>query len=138
MSAVQLIHWSDHGIEELVAIANNINIWNTLRDRFPHPYTIEDARQWIEVQSKIDPPQNFAIRYNEKLVGGIGMIPQHDVNRLGAEIGYFIAEESWNKGIATEAVKQMTDHIFSNFEVIRIFAAVFENNKASIKVLEKC
>ena len=134
---VQLTEWNDNDIEKLISIASNKNVSDTLRDRFPNPYTTEDAEWWINFQKKFDVQQNFAIKLNGKLVGAIGCDPQQDVNRKSAEIGYWLGEEFWKKGIATEAVKQMTEYIFRNFDVIRIFAPVFEINKASMKVLEK-
>ncbi len=134
---VTLTKWNDNDIKQLVSLANNKNVANTLRDRFPHPYTIEDATWWVDFQKNLDPQQNFAIRVNDKLAGGIGCDPQHDVNRKNIEIGYWLGEQFWKKGIATEAVKKMTQYIFSNFDVLRIFAPVFEINKASMKVLEK-
>lgn len=134
---VRLTKWNDDDIEALVSLANNKNIADTLRDRFPYPYTIEDAKWWVDFQKNLDPKQNFAIRVNDKLAGGIGCDPQHDVNRKNIEIGYWLGEQFWKKGIASEAVKKMTAYIFMNFDVLRIFAPVFEINKASMKVLEK-
>ena len=134
---VRLTKWNDDDIEALISLANNKNIADTLRDRFPYPYTIEDAKWWVDFQKNLDPKQNFAIRVNDKLAGGIGCDPQHDVNRKNIEIGYWLGEQFWKKGIASEAVKKMTAYIFMNFDVLRIFAPVFEINKASMKVLEK-
>ena len=134
---VELTKWNETDIDELAALANNKNISATLRDRFPNPYTREDAKWWIDFQKNLDPQQNFAIRMDDKLAGGIGCDPQHDVNRKSIEIGYWLGEQFWKKGIAAEAVKKMTEYIFSNFDVVRIFAPVFEINKPSMKVLEK-
>ena len=134
---IQLVKWDDVIPEELASIANNRNVSNTLRDRFSYPYTLEDAKWWISSQKNLVPSQHFAIKMDDKLAGGIGCTPQPDVNRKSIEIGYWLGENFWNMGIATEAVKKMTDYIFTTFDVIRIFAPVFEINKVSMKVLEK-
>ena len=134
---IELVTWDDVNPEELVSIANNRNVYNTLRDRFSYPYKMEDAKLWISSQKNLVPSQNFAIKVDDKLAGGIGCTPQTDVNAKSIEIGYWLGENFWNMGIATEAVKKMTDYIFTTFDVVRIFAPVFEINKASMKVLEK-
>ena len=134
---IQLVGWDDVRPEELALTANNKSISDTLRDIFPYPYTIKAAEAWISSQKNIFPLQNFAIKVNAKLAGGIGCKPQPDVNCKSIEIGYWLGEDFWNKGIATGAVKKMTDYLFATFDVVRIFAPVFEINKASMKVLEK-
>ena len=128
--------WENEDVKPLVNIANNIKIWNNLRDYFPHPYTIGDATKWINAQGKIIPSQDMAIRMEDILVGGVGIMMLSDVNRRSVEIGYFVGERYWNKGIASEAVRQMTTYVFANFDIVRIFAVVFQKNKKSMKVLE--
>jgi RimJ/RimL family protein N-acetyltransferase len=89
---LQLTKWSDEDINDLTLIANNKNVAKSLRDRFPHHYTIEDAKWWISHQKNFVPSQNFAIKLNEKLVGGIGCDLQQVVNRKNIEIGYWLGE----------------------------------------------
>jgi [ribosomal protein S5]-alanine N-acetyltransferase len=122
---------------ELASSLNNKNIWNNLRDYIPYPYTTSDARDYIALQQGISPVQHFAIEYNKAIAGGCGIIVRGDVYRKTAEIGYWIAEAHWGKGIATAAVKWLTDYAFANFDIVRLQAEVFEHNKASMKVLEK-
>ncbi|MEW6130574.1 MAG: GNAT family protein [Acidobacteriota bacterium] len=117
--------------------ANNRKIWRNLRDRFPHPYTLDDATWWIQYANSTIPVTNFAIAVDSEVVGGIGLILRDDVYRRSAEIGYWLGEEFWGKGMVTQAVRAMTDYGFANFEVCRIFAEVFEWNPASMRVLEK-
>ena len=123
----------------LVANANNIKIFNNVKDKFPHPYTFDDAVWWINVNKENNNPATcFAIDMNGEVIGAIGIILGSDIQRLTAEIGYWLGENYWGKNIATEALKQMTDYTFQNFpEIIRLWAAVFEHNKSSMSVLEK-
>jgi len=135
--SVLIRKWNINDIEVLVQIANNMNVWNNLRNHFPHPYTIEDAKSWLELVDVEGATLNFAIEFEGVLVGGIGLIPNSDVYVMSAEIGYWIGESYWGKGIATEAIRQITEYIFYNFDIIRIYAEVFENNKHSMRALEK-
>jgi len=135
--SVLIRKWNINDIEVLVQIADNINVWNNLRNYFPHPYTIEDAKSWLELVDVEGATLNFAIEFEGVLVGGIGLIPNSDVYVMSAEIGYWIGESYWGKGIATEAIRQITEYIFYNFDIIRIYAEVFENNKPSMRALEK-
>ena len=108
-----------------------------VRDRFPHPYTVKDAIEWISFTLSQKPLQNFAVMYKGEVAGSIGITPKDDIYRKTIEIGYFIGEPFWGRGIATEAVAHVLNYISREFDVIRIFAEVFENNKASMRVLEK-
>jgi ribosomal-protein-alanine N-acetyltransferase len=128
--------WKKEDAASLTAIANNKNVWLNLRDAFPHPYTLGDAFAWIEHTSKAKPIENFAIEYNGSIAGSIGVVPRADVYRKTIEIGYFIGEKYWGKGIATKAVSLLLDYIKQHFSVVRIYAEVFEHNKSSMKVLE--
>lgn len=123
----------------LVANANNINIFNNVKDNFPHPYTYNDALWWINVNKETDQPTTcLAIDIDGEVIGAIGIIIGSDIQRVTAEIGYWLGESYWKRGIATEALKRTTDYIFTNFpDLVRIWAAVFEYNKPSMNVLEK-
>lgn len=123
----------------LAEYANNREIWLNLRDIFPYPYTIADAKHFIESKiNKTNPLLNFAIDYKGFAIGSIGVIPQTDVFSISAEIGYWIGQPFWGNGFATEAVNLMTGYLFSNFsEIEKIYALVFSTNKASMRVLEK-
>ena len=108
-----------------------------LRNSFPHPFSVNDAISWISLNRNNLKPTNLAITINDDVVGGIGITQQSDIYQLNAEIGYWLGEAFWNKGIMTEAVKAMVDYTFTNFRVIRIYAGVFAYNIASMRVLEK-
>jgi [ribosomal protein S5]-alanine N-acetyltransferase len=121
----------------LVRHANNRNISRNLRDRFPYPYTAADADAWIGRVSAETPPRNFAIVVEGAAVGGIGLELGEDVFRRSAEIGYWLGEPFWGRGIVTEAVRVVTDYAFATFDLCRLQAHVFEWNPASTRVLEK-
>lgn len=127
--------WRDR--EAIVRYANNRKVSINLRDRFPYPYTDRDARNWLEAVIDAEPETTFAIDVAGEAVGGIGYTMQYDVDRRSAEIGYWLGEEFWGRGIATEAVIAVTDHAFANHDLCRLYAHVFAWNPASARVLEK-
>ena len=129
--------WQSGDEESLVHHANNRNVWINLADRFPHPYTIENAREWIAPASIQTPPHDFAIVVNDAAVGGVGIILKDGIRRRTAEIGYWLGEEFWGRGIATEALSAMTEYAFAHFDIVRLQASVYEWNQASMRVLEK-
>jgi ribosomal-protein-alanine N-acetyltransferase len=124
--------------EILTRLANNIKIWNNLRDMFPHPYTLEDADKFIDSVKLQEPQVTFAIEYAFSFAGVIGLVLQPDVYRKSAEIGYWLGEPFWGKGITTTAVKLATQYAFDTLNLNRLYAGVFEGNEASKRVLEKC
>lgn len=134
---VLLRAWQPTDQEALAAQADNLNVWNNLRNYFPHPYTVADAEAWIAQQAGVVPAVNLAIEVDGYLAGGIGIIRNSDVYYYSAEIGYWLGEAWWGKGIATEAVRQMADYAFFYFDITRLYAEVFDYNKASMRVLEK-
>ena len=129
--------WQKKDVPQLAALANNINIWKNVRDRLPHPYLEKDAEEWIGFTLSEQPLTNFAIEADGVAAGAIGFILQQDVYRKNIEIGYFVGEPFWGQGIATIAVKQLTDMLLANYDVARFYAGVFENNPSSMRVLEK-
>lgn len=129
--------WRRGDEESLVRHANNYNVWRNLRDRFPHPYTLDDAREWIQMSNAENPQINFAIAVGGQAAGGIGLVLKDDIYRCAAEIGYWLGEEFWGRGIVTEAVRAMTDWGVETFGLSRIYAGVLEWNPASMRVLEK-
>ena len=127
----------DSDASALAALANNKKIWDNVRDYLPFPYGIEDAVCFIKLTQNEDPPMTFAIEYNKQFCGVIGLVAQSDVYKRTAEIGYWIGEPYWNRGIATIAVKLVTDYGFNQLDFIRIHTGIFEYNIGSMKVLMK-
>ncbi len=121
----------------LVCNANNKKIGDNMRDSFPYPYTIEDAKKFIDHISIDESQVTMAIDYKDKLIGTISLVFQNDVYRKKAEIGYWIGEKYWLKGVGTIAVEYMTRYGFDVLKLHRIYAEVFENNIGSMIVLEK-
>jgi [ribosomal protein S5]-alanine N-acetyltransferase len=134
-SLFTLRQWQEGDEASLVENANNKKIWRNLRDAFPHPYTLTNAVLWIELSR--DSKTNFAIEVDGAAVGDIGLTPQTDLLRRSIEIGYWLGEPYWGRGIMTEAVRMVTDYAFQNFDINRIFAGVLEYNVSSARVLEK-
>lgn len=129
--------WAMSDAENLPQYANNFKIARFMMDRFPHPYTVDDAKALVAFATQDDPIHLFAIDINGQGVGGIGIHPQQDVYRKNAELGYWLAEPFWGNGIITEAINEMTALTFNTYDISRIFARPFGTNKASQRVLEK-
>jgi RimJ/RimL family protein N-acetyltransferase len=129
--------WRLNDAESLARHANNRKVWLSLRDKFPHPYTTEDACKFLEATVGFEPITIFCIEVNCAAVGGIGIHLGIDVHRRAAELGYWLGEEFWARGIMTEAVGAFTDFCFDRFSLRRIYAEPFANNRASARVLEK-
>jgi len=129
--------WSWQDRAALVRHANNRGVSINLRDSFPYPYTDGDAKHWLRFACDQRPETHFAIANPEEAIGGIGLVRQSDVNRISAEIGYWLGEPFWGRGIASRAVRALTEYAFANFNLLRIYAWVFEWNPASARVLEK-
>jgi RimJ/RimL family protein N-acetyltransferase len=129
--------WRLDDAVSLAKHANNRNVSIVLRDSFPHPYTIDDAHEFLQKRIAEQSATIFCIEIDGAAVGGIGVHPGQDVHRHTATLGYWLGEEFWRRGIMTEAVSAVTDFCFDNFPLRRISAEVFANNTASARVLEK-
>jgi RimJ/RimL family protein N-acetyltransferase len=125
-------------IPEMAEYANNEKISINLRDAFPHPYTLRDAQFFFDHVRNHPSMKIFAIEFQGRYAGNIGLVPGSDVYRSSAEIGYFIGEPFWNRGIMTQAVNLVTSYAFNDLGLIRVHAGIFEYNRASQRVLEKC
>lgn len=117
---------------------NNSEIARMLRDSFPHPYTLEHARAWIQHIKEYESDSRFVIAHKADAIGEIGFVVQTDVHRYSAEIGYWLSEAHWGRGVMTDAVNAISDYAFERFSLMRLFADVVEYNRGSCKVLERC
>jgi RimJ/RimL family protein N-acetyltransferase len=129
--------WTATDLSSLVCHANDHAVWINLRDRFPHPYLEEHGRRFLEYVGQQTPRLVWAIEVEGQAVGGIGVEPGADVERVSAEIGYWLGRAYWRRGIATEVLRAVTSEVFNRFEFTRIFALPFADNVGSIRVLEK-
>lgn len=124
-------------VETIVKNANNREVSKYMRDSFPYPYTKENAVQWIDFVKNNYSKLFFAIADETELLGGIGAVPQTDVHRFSAEVGFWLGQSHWNKGIITVVLPSFCNYLFTKFNFNRLIANVFEGNEASKKVLEK-
>jgi len=129
--------WRPSDAAALVKYADNPNVARHLRDRFPHPYTARDARAFLKTIAGAAEPNVFAIDVNGEAAGGIGISPGADVERFSAEIGYWLGEPFWGRGITVEAVLIVSQYAFETRNMLRLFALPFADNRRSIRVLEK-
>ena len=124
-------------VDSLVKYANNYNVAKFLTNEFPHPYYKEDAKAFILSISNDNPTNVFAIEIEGEVAGAIAIIPQTEFDSAKGELGYWIAEKYWNNGIATSAIKKIVDYGFKTFNIDKIYATPFIENKASQRVLIK-
>lgn len=133
----KLRSWEMSDLESLVEHANNYNIAKWLTNGFPHPYTKNDGKAFIESVLKNETSKIFAIEIDGKAVGSIGVYLQPDIHEKSAELGYWLAEKYWKNGIVSKAIREVVDYVFTNFDVVRIYARPFHTNAGSQRVLEK-
>lgn len=129
--------YEEHDRSGIAREANNRKVWANLRDVFPHPYTEADAEAWIAHATSADPMRDFAVEVDGEYAGGIGLKLQTDVDRISAELGYWLGERFWGRGIATAAISGFVPWAFDAFPLERIYATPFEWNAASARALEK-
>jgi RimJ/RimL family protein N-acetyltransferase len=129
--------WESGDAPALANYGNNRKIWLNLRDGFPHPYTLENARSFLEHMAHQDPITFYAIATPQEAIGGIGISLNQDVHRLTAELGYWLAEPFWGRGIVSEAVTRFSRFSLDEFGLIRLYAEPYASNPASARVLEK-
>ncbi|WP_303309617.1 GNAT family N-acetyltransferase [Hymenobacter sp. BT730] len=129
--------WRQSDAPALAHYANDRAIWQNLRDTFPHPYTTEDAQYFLALVADSQRDVHLAIDVAGEAVGNIGVHFKSDIRRRSAEIGYWLARDYWGRGLATAAVRTLSNYVLWNFDVCRLFAVVFEPNYASARVLEK-
>ncbi len=136
---VQIRKWNMIDASNLAELLNNKKIMDNLRDGLPFPYTVKDAEEFIAAMLSADEEKTFAfaITIDDKAVGSIGVFRCENIHFRTAEMGYYIGEPYWGKGIMTSAVRQTCQYIFENTDIIRIFAEPFGSNIASCRVLEK-
>ena len=134
---VRLRPWSFADAPALVEYANNQRIAQNLRDTFPHPYTEQDAEFYLCLMADQRRDLHLALEVESQAVGSIGVHFKTDVRRRSAEIGYWLGQPYWGRGLATAAVQRVAEYVFAHFDVCRLYAVVFESNPASARVLEK-
>lgn len=131
--------WLLSDASDLALALSNKKVQGNLRDGLPFPYTEKDGQEYIGAMLSADENDTFAfaVTVEDRAIGSIGVFRQENIHRLTAELGYYISEEYWGKGIMTEAVRQICEYVFGNSDVVRIYAEPFAYNVASCRVLEK-
>ena len=137
LSRCKIRPWAESDADSLQRHANNREVSRHLRDRFPFPYGAEQARQFLAWLAKQPSPTVWAIEVDGEAAGGIGIEMHTDVERVSAEIGYWLGESVWGRGIATEALQAVTAEAFRRFDITRLYAVPFADHTASVRVLEK-
>lgn len=139
MSDFILRKWKLHDAKDIAYYANNKKIADNLRDAFPHPYTLKDAEEFINACLAANESDKIfrAIDIDSKAAGSIGVFKGSDIYKKSAELGYWLAEPCWGRGIMKQAVKQICAEAFEKLDIVRIFAEPFADNIASRKTLEK-
>ena len=131
--------WELSDAKNLAAALSNKKVQDNLRDGLPYPYTEKDGEDFISAMLSADENETFAfaVTVDNIAIGSVGVFRQSNIHRQTAELGYYIAEEYWGRGIMTEAVRQICAYVFDKSDIIRIYAEPFASNIASCRVLEK-
>jgi len=129
--------WQLEDAPSVARYANNRKIWLNLRDGFPNPYSLGDAKSFLVRACELSPRTIFAIATSTEAIGSIGLMPGKDVHRFTAEMGYWLGEPYWGQGIMTRAVKALTDYAAQDLRLHRVYAEPYSTNPASAMVLEK-
>lgn len=131
--------WKLSDAGDLAAALSNKKVQDNLRDGLPYPYTEQDGADFIAAMLAADENDTFAfaVTVDDKAIGSIGVFRQENIHRQTAEMGYYIAEEYWGRGIMAEVVRQTCAYVFARSDIIRIYAESFAYNTASCRVLEK-
>jgi len=137
LSQCTVRRWAATDLTALVTHPNKRHVSIHLRDRFPFPYEVDHGRKFLDWIVQQASPTVWAIEVNGETAGGIGVELHQDVERVSAEIGYWLGEAAWGRGIVTEALQAVTAEVFRRFELTRIYALPFADNRASVRVLEK-
>ena len=137
VTCAEVRSWRESDAESLALHANNRKIWWNMSDAFPHPYSAADACAFLQSAMARVPESWFAIAVDDQAVGGIGFTPRDDIQRVSAEIGYWLGEAYWGRGIMSEALQAVTRYAVQTHDLMRVFAVPFEWNTASFRVLEK-
>ena len=139
MTKCEIRKWRLADAKDLAMALSNKKVQDNLRDGLPYPYTEQDGEDYISLMLDADENNTFAfaVTVGEKVTGSISAFRQDNIHRQSAELGYYIAEEYWGKGIMTEAVKKLCNYVFTHTDIIRIYAEPFSYNIASCCVLEK-
>jgi [ribosomal protein S5]-alanine N-acetyltransferase len=136
--AVVVREWRSADAEPLAREANDRRVWLGLRDAFPHPYGLADAVAFIDRAARMSPPTFFAIEVDGEVAGGIGYVTHGDVERVGAEVGYWVGHRFWGRGVASTALQLLTRHAFRSDDTLRrLWAVPYASNASSARVLEK-
>lgn len=136
-SGIRKWRLSDAG--DLAAALSNKRVQDNLRDGLPYPYTEQDGLDYISAMLSADASEvfAFAVTLEDRAIGSIGAFRQGNIHRRTAELGYYLAEEYWGRGIMTAAVKQVCRAVFAGSDILRIYAEPFAYNAGSCRVLEK-
>ena len=117
--------------------ANDRGVWQNLSDRFPHPYTVDDAVAYIEHVTSRPVRTSFGIDVDGQAIGSISLMLGEDIARRTAEVGYWIGREYWGRGIMADALRTATEYAFAELDLVRVFAVPFVTTTRSSRVLEK-
>ena len=128
--------WERRDAESLVRHADNPNVARNLAPVFPHPYTAQDAEEWLDRVVGVTPVLNWAIEVAGEAAGGIGLRPDPDAP-THAEAGYWLGEAHWGRGIMPEVLAAIVRHAFADLDLTHLSAYVFAGNDRSMAVLRR-
>ena len=127
-----------HDVEAIVKHANNPNVSQYTSNKFPYPYLVSHAQAFVEFANNSISSDILAIEINGEFVGACGIHFKEDLQCKNAELGYWLAEPFWGKGIITLVLIERVQDAFLKHKIHRLYASVFDVNIGSQKALLKC
>jgi [ribosomal protein S5]-alanine N-acetyltransferase len=129
--------WRRDDAASLARHADNVNVWRWMSDSFPHPYTLQIAEHWCTRGHVEFGGDNWAIALNDEAVGGCGIQQGQAQFVCSAEVGWWLAQEHWGRGIASRVARALVTRGFETARITRLFAPIHAGNTRSMRVAEK-
>lgn len=132
--------WRESDAEALYRYASDPDVGN--RAGWPPHKSVEESLETI--RTVFTNPTTWAIilKVTDELVGCIGYMPEWEMNLPAHEdeplVGYWIGKPYWNRGICTEALQLMLDHVRRETDYVSLIGSHYVDNPASGRVMEKC
>lgn len=129
--------WRADDADALARAANYPEVSRWLRDRFPSPYSVDDAHFFLSTIVPASAGALHAIEINGEVAGGIGIEPGEDVDRIAGELGYWLTPAHWGQAVMARVVSAYVPPIAARLGLRRVYARVYAGNAASMRVLER-
>lgn len=123
---------------DLVRHADDAELADSVGGSFPHPYTAQDATQFILLNVGRTDSTQLCLTQDDRLIGMMGIVSAFRPSSVFAELGYWTGRSACGQGVTTLALSVYATHLFDRYPALnRLEALTFPHNIASQRVLEK-